>query len=214
MALTIHDGVIDIEGVQMTAAELAVLRPGLALPTEYVTVRYDGQSHVRSDGRDQSAGELPWLLGDSLIAEAANLATELAALRAPAVTLETARADKRAEINRLRDERIFTGLSYLFPDGMTGMVDTREQPDFDNLQALTTLAQVLQSGGETGPVITFVDAEDQAHALTPAQMIDLGVAVTQRVAAIYAASWPLKASVKVAATIAEVDAVDISSGWP
>lgn len=212
--LTIHDGSVDVDGLRMSTAELAQLRPGLALPSGYVTIRYDGDSHIRSDGRDQTAGELPWLLGDTLLAEVANLTVELAALRAPAVTLESAKDDKRAEVNRLRDERIFGGLSYLFPDGLTGMVDTREQSDFDNLQALTTLAQVLQSSGETLPVITFVDAEDQAHALTPSQMIDLGVAVTQRVAEIYAASWPMKASVKAAATIAEVDAVDILSGWP
>ncbi len=214
MSLTIHDGAIDIDGLRMSLTELTLLRPGLALPTAYVTVRYDGDSHIRSDGRNQSAGELPWQLGDTLLADIANLTLDLAALRAPAVTLETAKADKRVEVNRLRDEKIFGGMSYLFPDGLTGMVDTREQSDFDNLQALTTLAQVLQSNGEAGPVITFVDAEDQAHALTPSQMIDLGVAVTQRVATIYAASWPMKAAIKAALTSAEVDAVDISTGWP
>ena len=214
MLLTIHDGQVDAAGLSLTLSELALLRPGLSLPTNYVTIRYDGQNHFRSDGNNQTAGDVPWDVGDSLLAEVTALTSEVEALRAPAVTLETAKADKRRVINGLRDEKIFGGLSYLFPDGSTGMVDTREQPDFDNLQALTTLAQVLQAGGETGPVITFVDAEDQAHALTPSQMIDLGVAVTQRVAAIYAASWPMKASVKAATTITEVDAVDIATGWP
>ncbi|CAN0444387.1 unnamed protein product, partial [Ectocarpus fasciculatus] len=132
----------------------------------------------------------------------------------PAVTLESAKTDKRMAINLLRDEKIFAGLSYLFPDGLTGIVDMSEQSDFDNLQALTTLAQVLHADGETAAVITFVDAEDQMHSMTPSQMIELGVAVTQRVAAIYAASWPIKASVKAAATIAEVEAIDIAVGWP
>ncbi len=214
MSLTIHDGAVDIAGLQMTTAELALLRPGLALPTGYVTLRYDGQSYFRSDGRNQSAGEVPWDVGDALLADATALANDLAALRTPSVTLESAKADKRLEINRMRDDKIFQGLSYSFPDGTTGIVDTREQPDFDNLQALTTLAQVLQSNGETGAVITFVDAQDQAHALTPAQMIDLGVAVTQRVAAVYAASWPMKVAVKAATTIGEIDAIDITTGWP
>ncbi|WP_282609474.1 DUF4376 domain-containing protein [Pelagibius sp. Alg239-R121] len=214
MLLTIHDGRVDVEGLKLTVPELALLRPEVTLPVDFVTIRYDGQMHLRSDGSNQSSGDVPWDLGDGLLADLPALTSELEALRAPAVTLESAKADKRVAINLLRDEKIFDGLSYLFPDGLTGMVDTREQPDFDNLQALTTLAQVLDAAGETGAVITFVDAEDQAHSLTPNQMIALGVAVTQRVATIYAASWPKKASVMAAATIAEVNAVDISTGWP
>jgi hypothetical protein len=214
MLLSIHDGRVDIGGLKMTTSELLLLRPELALPGDYVTIRYDGQNHVRSDGRNQSAGALPWAEGDTLLSEAAALGHELDALRAPAVTLESAKADKRREINRLRDLKIFEGVDYPFPDGLTGSVDTREQSDFDNLQALTTLAQVLQAKGEIGAVITFVDVEDQAHDLTPAQMVELGIAVTQHIAAIYAASWPLKAGVKSAASHAELNVVDLSSGWP
>lgn len=213
MQLTIHDGQIDIAGLKLSASELTVLRPALNLPSEYVTIRYNGVKHERSDGRNQTAGEVPWELGESLLADAPGLASELDALRAPAVTLQSAKADKRMAVNFLRDEKIFKGLTYLFPDGLTGVVDMSEQSDFDNLQALTTLAQVLHAGGETAAVITFVDAEDQAHSLTPSQMIELGVAVTQQVAAIYAASWPIKASIKAATTIAEVETINISTGW-
>ncbi len=214
MQLAIHDGRIDIAGLTLTVSELAALRPQLTLPTGYVTIRYDGSVHQRSDGRNQTAGDLPWALGDALLADLPALTNDLAALRAPSVTLESAKRAKRIAINAQRDEKIFAGLSYLFPDGSSGTVDMREQSDFDNLQALTTLAQVLHAEGEAAPVITFVDAEDQAHNLTASQMIELGVAVTQRVAAIYAASWPKKASVKSATTIAEVNAVDISAAWP
>ncbi|TQV80768.1 DUF4376 domain-containing protein [Denitrobaculum tricleocarpae] len=214
MLLTIHDGRIDIDGVKLTVSELAILRPALTLPSEYTTIRYDGVRHERSDGRNQTAGPVPWEPGDSLLTGLTGLIPEIEALRAPAVTLESAKTAKRLAINAQRDNRIFAGLSYLFPDSLTGRVDTREQSDFDNLQALTMLAQVLQAGGETADVITFVDAEDQAHSLTPIQMIELGIAVTQRVAAIYAASWPMKSDVKAAATIAQVEAIDISSGWP
>lgn len=214
MQLTIHDGRVDVGGVKLTVSELTILRPALSIPPEYVTIRYNGLKHERSDGRNQTAGPVPWSLGDDLLVGLPELTIELEALRASAVTLETAKAAKRLAINTLRDERIFAGLSYLFPDGLTGTVDTREQSDFDNLQALTTLAQVLQAGGETADVITFVDAEDQAHSLTPSQMIELGVSVTQQLAAIYAASWPMKARVKAATTITEVEVIDIASGWP
>lgn len=214
MQLIIHDGQVDLGGLKLSISELATLRPSLSLPPEYTTIKYDGLTHERSDGRNQTAGDVPWGIGESLLADVPALTNELAALRAPAVTLESAKTDKRMAINLLRDEKIFAGLSYLFPDGLTGIVDMSEQSDFDNLQALTTLAQVLHADGETAAVITFVDAEDQMHSMTPSQMIELGVAVTQRVAAIYAASWPIKASVKAAATIAEVEAIDIAVGWP
>ncbi len=214
MQLTIHDGRIDIGGVKLTVSELAILRPSLKLPSEYTTIIYDGLRHVRSDGQNQTAGPVPWEPGDSLLTGLTELIPEVEALRTPAVTLESMKAAKRLAINTQRDSRIFAGLSYLFPDGLTGTVDTREQSDFDNLQALTTFAQVLQAGGETADVITFVDAQDQAHSLTPTQMIELGIAVTQRVAAIYAASWPMKSDVRAAATIAQVEAIDIKSGWP
>lgn len=214
MQLTIHDGRVDIGGLKLTVTELGALRPAFVVPTDYVTITYDGTKHVRSDGHDQTAGPVPWEAGDALLLQLPQLASELEALRAPAVTLESVKAEKRLAINVMRDERVFAGMSYAFPDGLMGTVDTREQSDFDNLQALTTLAQVLQAEGETGQVITFVDAEDQAHSLTPSQMIDLGVTVTQQIANIYAVSWPMKASVKTAATIAEVNAVDISKGWP
>lgn len=214
MQLTIHDGRVDIAGLKLTLSELEALRPAFTVPIEYVTVTYDGVKHVRSDGHNQTAGPVPWEAGDNLLSQLPQFVSELEALRAPAVTLESVKAEKRLAINAKRDERIFAGVTYSFPDGLTGTVDTREQSDFDNLQALTTLAQVLEANGETGAVITFVDAEDEAHSLTPSQMIDLGITVTQQIANIYAVSWPMKESVKAAATIAEVNAVDISAGWP
>ena len=214
MQLTIHDGRVDVGGLKLTVSELEALRPAFVVPSDYVTITYDGAKHVRSDGHDQTAGPVPWEAGDALLLQLPQLASELEVLRAPAVTLESVKAEKRLAINAMRDERVFAGVSYSFPDGLMGTVDTREQSDFDNLQALTTLAQVLQAEGETGQVITFVDAEDQAHSLTPSQMIDLGVTVTQQIAKIYSVSWPMKASVKAAATIAEVNAVNISTGWP
>ena len=128
--------------------------------------------------------------------------------------LETLQSDLRAKINSIRDEKICAGLAYDFPDGVLGTIDSAEQRDFDNLQALTTLAQELRDGGETAAVLTFVEKEDQAHALTPQQMIDAGLALTYFVTGIYAASWVHKNAVKEAASLAELQAIDLRAGWP
>jgi hypothetical protein len=214
MPLIIHDGSINIAGLEMSLAELATLRPDFVPPAGQVTVRYDGAANIRSDGRTQTAGPAPWAAADALIAEKPALEAELDVLRNPPPGLAEAKLVQRQAVNALRDEKRSAGLSYSFPDSLTGTVDTVNQVDYTNLQALVTTAQVLAASGETGAVLAFRDAEDQTHALTPEEVIALGMAVTQHQAAIYAASWPIKDAITAAADQVALDAIDITAGWP
>jgi len=69
-------------------------------------------------------------------------------------------------------------------------------------------------GGETGPVITFTDAGNVTHAMTPQEARAMGFAIFQRNAALYQAARVHKNAILAITGGAGLDAYDLNAGWP
>lgn len=126
------------------------------------------------------------------------------ALDAKRKALLKACADKRFAVQQ-------AGKSYLFPDGATGTIQTRNETDLININGQVTAALVLQAQGVAAPALEFRDEQNATHAMTPAQMIAMGMAASQFVSATYSAKWAHDAA------IAEWDGeseYDLAAGWP
>jgi hypothetical protein len=142
-------------------------------------------------------------------------------------------ADKQAALlARLEPQRLVrqnAGLPYTFApavvasDGVTvvapavtGTIQTRDQtlyPDVANINGETTAALILQSQGVTSAAISFRDQQNVTHAMTPAQIIAMGIAVSSFISATYAAKWNIQNQIN-ALTEQTVDSFDITQGWP
>ena len=127
-------------------------------------------------------------------------------------TIEDLRALRRAEIDRRRDAAIAAGVAFAFPDG-AGMIDTRNEVDFRNIQGVASAGVILQAQGDTTTTIAFRDAANVTHALHAADAVALGLAVQGRVAAVYAVAWGHKDAVAALAEREAVLAYDIETGW-
>lgn len=126
------------------------------------------------------------------------------------LTLQEVKNKKKAEIERLRDSKVASGVPYIFPDG-GGIVQTRDEKDIRNIQAQVMAALILSGQ----PVkLWFRSQEDVSHPMTPEQMITMGLAVYTAINAIYQASWDKKDEVEALATKEAVEAYDITTGWP
>lgn len=131
----------------------------------------------------------------------------------PATVAEIAAAKRmqlRDEINAERERRESLGLVYQFPDGQKGTIQMRNATDFRNIAGLTSAATILTMQGVTNPVLSFTDAENIRHAMTPAQMISMGIAVQQRISVLYSAS----ADIKTDLATDDPDTFDITLNWP
>lgn len=103
------------------------------------------------------------------------------------------------------------GKVYVFPDGLTGTIQIRDEQDLVNINGRVTVALVLQAQGVVDPVLTFRDVENVTHAMTPAQMIQMGMAASQFVSDTYAAKWAHDSAI---AAWDGVEPYDLSTGWP
>ena len=107
---------------------------------------------------------------------------------------------------RLQKEKV--GVEFEFPDG-AGIIQTRDDIDIRNVQAVTTTAMILKSNGVADPVIPFRDAADKIHIITPDKAIELGLTVQNFISGTYAWMWATKAAVESATSKAELDAIQL-----
>lgn len=127
-----------------------------------------------------------------------------------ALPLEEQRTLLLAEVAKMRVYVQRAGKAYTFPDG-AGTIQTRDAIDLINVNGRVTAALVLQAQGVTDPVLEFRDAENVTHAMTPIQMIEMGMAASQFVSATYAAKWAHDTAVSAWDGAIEYD---IAAGWP
>lgn len=128
--------------------------------------------------------------------------------------VEDCRAVLHDQVAAIRRRLERQGLSYAFPDGITSIIQTRDDTDIRNIQGNTTAAVVLQAQGIVDAVLTFRSADNINHALTPAEAIQMGMAVAARVSGLYAAKWTHDEAIDALDTVEACLAYDIHVGWP
>lgn len=123
----------------------------------------------------------------------------------------TVRQKLKYSVTEERKRRETQGVLYLFPDGINGTIQTRDAEDFRNINGQCSAALILQLQGITDPVLWFYDAENVQHFMTPAQMLDMGIAVQAYVAALVDRSRIYKNSIDDPAT--DLSTIDPINGW-
>lgn len=95
------------------------------------------------------------------------------------------------DVNMERSRRIKAGEIFLVSGA--GLIPlTGRNEDKINLAALKATAKELQGAGVSDPVMTFRDANNVNHLLTPAQMIDLVDQGQAWIFAVMQRSWEMK----------------------
>lgn len=101
--------------------------------------------------------------------------------------LEVPQGELHIEINRERQRRIEFGKD------IAGIRVTGSDKDVSNLTNLALGAQLRIGMGDTTTVTVFRDGDNVDHELLPQQVLELWMAASAYVSAIYQASWTLKA---------------------
>lgn len=124
-------------------------------------------------------------------------------------------ADRRAALHdsvaAKRQSVQEAGCAFRFPDGLTGTIQTRTALDLGNITGQALAALILQSQAVAGPVLSFRDEQNVTHTMTPAQMVQMGMASSAFVSATYAAKWAHDAAID---AWQGAKPYDISTGWP
>lgn len=128
-------------------------------------------------------------------------------------TLSEAIDRRKSDVDNLRDQKIGSGLVYDFPDGL-GTIQLRSQKDLGNVLGVASAGQALMAAGDTDSTINFRDSEDSTHALTGAELVQMGLAVATYISNHYGAAWSHKDAISDLATKDAVDSYDITTGWP
>lgn len=138
-----------------------------------------------------------------------NCATgEVETFTLPEPSLDDAKAAKWTAAKVNRDARIDAGVTV---PGI-GTFDS-DGISRNNITGAVTMALIAQGAGAPYS-ITWKLADNTVATLTAAQMIGVGVAVGQYVAACHARAQTLGLAIQAASTVAAVDAIDIGAGWP
>ncbi|MFT3758439.1 hypothetical protein [Thauera sp.] len=116
---------------------------------------------------------------------------------------ETAKELAWQRVKAERNERQSGLMPYLYPSGDTHHNQMTDKVKSD-LTASTTGAIALNAAGVVDPVMPWTVFENITHMLTPAQMIEFGVAALQWRGAIHVQSQVMRAAINAAQTVADV----------
>ncbi len=103
-------------------------------------------------------------------------------------------AERRQAVNRERERRLAAGKPFAVSWQAEPIPMTGRPFDQTVILGLVQRATALHMQGVTEAAITFRDAANTTHHLTPAQFLELGQAGTNWVEAVMTASWALKDS--------------------
>lgn len=132
----------------------------------------------------------------------------------PPPSLQERKNDLYNEITRKRQSVMADGFSYTFPDGITAVIQIRDDKnDVANITGVSTAALVLKMSGSTDVFTQFIDSDNKAHSLTPDEAIAMGMQVMAYVGKQYQVKTTKYEQVDLASTIEDLDAIDIDSGW-
>lgn len=126
---------------------------------------------------------------------------------------EKAKPLLESEINDERDRRIALGLTVTLPQAGAVPVDTRDARDQANISGLVQGARIQMDAGDDSPV-PFRAADNTTYQLTPADMVSLGLAALKHYSDHFAAAWAHKEAIAALESGVEVEAWDVTAGWP
>src|SRR5438128_1984505 len=92
------------------------------------------------------------------------------------IDLPTYKRQAKDKIDAFRKEHETAGMSYVFPDSVTDIVQLRDDRDLLNISSLVTSANLLKVSGYTGK-IPFQALSDDTHEMSPDELIAMGLAV-------------------------------------
>lgn len=125
---------------------------------------------------------------------------------------------KHAEIDAIRDSKIPEGVPYTFPDGINGTIQMRDLKDIINVLGTTVAGIIYKLLGQDTAVLPFKDEENVDHSFSPVEAMTMGMSALSGYTANYLAAWEhkrrIKALVDGGATIAQIEAYDVTTGWP
>lgn len=106
---------------------------------------------------------------------------------------EAKAASLNEAINAERDRRISLGATVSLTSGKSFTVQMRDQRDWRNTNGLGSAGIARIIAGDNSTPVTFRDADNNEHSLTPPELVEMGLQVAARVDAIYNSSWAIKA---------------------
>lgn len=121
-------------------------------------------------------------------------------------------ADAAAQLGETLKARRDSCIDQGFTVAGIGTFDSDEKSRA-NITGATVLATIAQSQGQPF-VMSWKLQDNTVKVLTGAQMIAVGIAAGQRVAACHARAQQLGAAIEAANTPEQIDAIDINAGWP
>ena len=135
----------------------------------------------------------------------------------PVVDTQSAEAAIKRRIAARRIDAQGAGMPFVFPDGLTGTVQTRHVVDIQNILGQHGGALAMVALGDTTTQLPFRDEQNITHMLTPQQMLGMTMATLAFVSGTYATKWALEqqleALIASGATTEQIMAFDIEAGW-
>lgn len=116
-------------------------------------------------------------------------------------------------IKTMQRNSLEKGASYVFPSGDTEHIQLRDG-DRANISGLHSMAMKLKDQGVTDPVLSFRTYEDNAQALTPAQMIDLCDFAFVAYNSIMQEVWYYKDLIKTTKTLDDIIEIPVIINYP
>lgn len=128
-------------------------------------------------------------------------------------SVEEAKADLGKQIDALRAEKTFSDVDVQIK-GVKRAVQFRGDEDLANLLSVAVAGIALIVSGKPGDPVVYRTKDNVTNELTAFEMLAVGMTVMAAKQAVVSAAWTHKDAIKNLSTIEEVEAYDITSGWP
>lgn len=129
-------------------------------------------------------------------------------------SLEEAITARLKEVDDLRISKTFSDVSVDFPGRTKKEIQFRNDFDMSNLLAVSMAGLALIISGKPTDELVYRTKDNTTQAVKATEMVGIGMAVMSQKQAIVSAAWAHKDAIKLLATIEDIEAYDISKGWP
>ena len=133
------------------------------------------------------------------------------------VDTRSVRTTVKRKIAAKRIDVQHAGMTYVFPDGTSGTVQTRNTVDITNIISLAVFAMTMNITGQDSELLSFRDEENITHELTHLQMLTMAMQAMAFVSATYEKKWALEQQFDVLAESGASEetlmAFNIDEGW-